>query len=149
MSYDRECEYCGAENAANRDSCWKCSASFTAPGEFIGAVAAARAPTTDRSSKLRARYRDGFRAAALIEGFGGAVKIVGFVFAALCLLGGMAVGRLGLILGVVAGAVLGALFFILGVFISSQGQLLKATLDSAVHTSPFLDDEGKAAAMGL
>ena len=52
-------------------------------------------------------------------------------------------------LGIFIGATACALYFVLGVFISAQGQLLKATLDAAVHTSPFLDDEEKAAALGI
>ena len=39
--------------------------------------------------------------------------------------------------------------WIFGALISSQGQLLKATLDSAVNTSPFLDDSERARMMSL
>jgi hypothetical protein len=39
--------------------------------------------------------------------------------------------------------------WIFGALISAQGQLLKATLDSAVNTSPFLDDSERARMMSL
>ena len=149
MSYERKCQNCGAENATNRDFCWKCNASFTAPGGFAGGAAVPGEPMTERSSKLRNRYRDGFRAAAIIDGFGGVVKIIGFIVGTVCLLGGSVAGKSGFMIGIFIGATVCALFFVLGVFISAQGQLLKATLDAAVHTSPFLDDEEKAAALGI
>ncbi|MGZ5483341.1 MAG: hypothetical protein ACXWID_15320 [Pyrinomonadaceae bacterium] len=52
-------------------------------------------------------------------------------------------------IGVIFGALIGGLFFLLGVLISAQGQLLMAHADSAVHTSPFLTDEERASAMSL
>jgi hypothetical protein len=46
-------------------------------------------------------------------------------------------------------ATVGGIIFCLGILISALGQLMLATLDSAVHGSPFLDDEQKAEAMSL
>jgi hypothetical protein len=54
-----------------------------------------------------------------------------------------------ILIGAVFGALVGGLFFLLGVLISAQGQLLKAHADSAVHTSPFLNNEERAIAMSL
>jgi hypothetical protein len=42
-----------------------------------------------------------------------------------------------------------ALFFVLGIIVSAQGQILKANLDSAVNTSPFLTTQQKARVMDL
>ncbi len=39
--------------------------------------------------------------------------------------------------------------WVLGVMISSQGQLMKASLDGAVHSSPFLNNSQKAEVMSL
>jgi hypothetical protein len=54
---------------------------------------------------------------------------------------------------ILGGAVVGGLvwlgFFILGVIICAQGQMLLAVLDSAVHTSPFLNNSLRASIMSL
>jgi len=39
--------------------------------------------------------------------------------------------------------------YVIGVLISALGHILKANLDSAVHSSPFLTDEQRAAVMRL
>jgi hypothetical protein len=52
-------------------------------------------------------------------------------------------------MGAVLGALVGGLFFLFGILISAQGQILLAQADSAIHTSPFLTEEEKAKAMSL
>jgi len=113
------------------------------------------------------RYRDLYRAASLLSGLGTTVKTSGIVVATVILffwfIVGIATvsetsssqftGAVGffvcMIIGVVFGALVGGLFFLLGILISAQGQLLMAHADSAVHTSPFLSDLERAAAMSL
>jgi len=56
--------------------------------------------------------------------------------------------ELGLV-GVFIGIVVGGLGFIFGVMVSAQGQLLKAILDTAVNSSPLLDDDQRARMMSL
>jgi len=50
---------------------------------------------------------------------------------------------------VAVGLVLGAIGFLLGVLVSSGGQITKAALDAAVNTSPFLDNDERARMMSL
>src|ERR1044072_2868622 len=113
------------------------------------------------------RYRDLYRAASLLRGLGATVKTIGIVVAIVILFFWFIVGittasetsssqftgAVGffvcMIIGVVFGALVGGLFFLLGILISAQGQLLMAHADSAVHTSPFLSDVERAAAMSL
>ena len=45
---------------------------------------------------------------------------------------------------VIAGGILALTFFVLGVIISAEGQLLLAALDTAVNSSPFLTDDQRA-----
>jgi len=45
--------------------------------------------------------------------------------------------------GLVFGAALLLLFWVVGTFVSALGQILKAILDTAVNTSPFLTTEEK------
>lgn len=53
------------------------------------------------------------------------------------------------VVGLFSAALVGGLFFLFGVLISAQGQLLLAQADAAVHTSPFLTDKEKAQVMSL
>ena len=58
-------------------------------------------------------------------------------------------GAVGFFAGLLVGGVTFAFFFVLGVAVSAQGQLTRATLDSAVNSSPFLTNEERAEAMSL
>jgi hypothetical protein len=42
-------------------------------------------------------------------------------------------------MGLAAAAAVGIPFYALGIMVSAAGQVLKATLDTAIHTSPFFD----------
>ncbi len=119
------------------------------------------------------RYRDLYRAARLLTGLGTTVKTIGIIVAAVIFLFWFIVGIATVsadtsnspfaaqsssgvvgffvctIIGVIFGALVGGLFFLFGILISAQGQLLMAHADSAVHTSPFLSDKERAAAMSL
>jgi hypothetical protein len=47
-------------------------------------------------------------------------------------------------IGFMSGVVSGALFYVLGVLISAQGQIILATLDTAVSCTPLLSNEEKS-----
>ena len=51
--------------------------------------------------------------------------------------------------GFLLGLIVAALFFVVGIIVAAQGQLLKATLDTALHSSPFLTDDLRASIMSL
>jgi hypothetical protein len=123
------------------------------------------------------RYLDLYRVARLLIALGTTVKGVGVVLAIIIFLFWLVVGFIAssqtqpsspfgpsranaatiqigslfafIVLGLVSAALVGGLFFLLGVLISAQGQLLLAQADSAVHTSPFLTDKEKATVMSL
>jgi hypothetical protein len=44
----------------------------------------------------------------------------------------------GIVIGLILGLVIGLPLYLLGVLISAQGQILSATLDTAVNTSPLI-----------
>jgi len=99
--------------------------------------------------QLEVRYSDGYKAAKAIVGFGNLVKILGAVAGVIIALVALSVpGAL-----FVGGAVLGGLvwlgLFVGGIVICAQGQLLLATLDSAVNTSPFLDNLQRSSIMSI
>jgi hypothetical protein len=93
---------------------------------------------------LISRYDDAYLVAHTVDAAGRTVKVVGLVVAALIALGGFAVvSKLDVAFGFgFAGLLVGALaalpFYALGVLVSAQAQILKATLDTAVNTSPLL-----------
>lgn len=103
------------------------------------------------------RYRDAYPSAAVIEAAGNFTKIIGGIIALIVFCGVAFIGSQnpagGGLYGMVGGFILavpvGGTFYMSGVFMVAQGQLLKATLDSAVQTSPFLTNDEKADVMGL
>jgi hypothetical protein len=129
--------------------------------------------STQRSNytaKAMKRYWNAYLVARTTAGIGGAIKVFAF-------LSGITVAVIGLYLGqqrygspnpifqyreltvgpnhifqfggLVAGVVVVIPLYILGVLVAARGQMLKASLDEAVHTSPFLTDEQRAAVMSL
>lgn len=58
-------------------------------------------------------------------------------------------GQTGVLIAIVLGGLVGLLLYVVGVIVAAQGQMLKATLDSAVNSSPFLTHEHKAEIMSL
>jgi hypothetical protein len=92
------------------------------------------------------RYLDSYRVAKVLNGLGYTIKIIAMLAGGLVALIGY--GTFGAF-GVVAGLLLGAIGFVLGILVSAIGQLVKATLDGAVNTSPFLDNNERARIMSL
>lgn len=109
--------------------------------------------------KVLGRYRDGYRAARMTVVLGIVIRVLGAllglaVMLILSVLGsssgeGSRVGFEGLGLGLFFGFTIFAVFFVLGVLVSSLGQLRKASLDAAVNSSPFLTNEERAEVMSL
>jgi hypothetical protein len=104
------------------------------------------------------RYRDAYSVANNMERFGNAIKSIGIGLAILLFLliavftsslrSSNSVGTI-LFSGVILALLTGVFFFSIGTWISAQGQLLKATLDTAVNSSPFLTNDQKASVMSL
>lgn len=142
------CSNCGATPRSAADVfCRSCGASLgSRPGESV---------TSQSSSEqvVLNRYRDGFRVARFVVGLGRTIKIVGWILVAVILLGSViSLATLGFrvaIGGVLLSGVLALGFWVCGVMVSAQGQVLQATLDTAVATSPFLTNPGRAEAMGV
>ena len=115
-----------------------------------------------RSANVVKKIKDAYRVAGVIVGLGKVLKIIGIVVACLSLLGGIigysampsvegagAVKLIMIVYGVFGAVFSWLIFWLWGVVISAVGQLLRATLDGAVHTSPFLSDDQRAEAMGV
>jgi hypothetical protein len=125
-------------------------------GRQYGSSAANSADDTFRSGQqgdVTSRYKDAYLTAGAISGIGGVIKALGIIFGLILILIGFIAGsELGIIVvlsSLVSGVLGGTILYVIGVLVSAQGQILKATLDTAVHTSPFLNDDQRLAAMRL
>ena len=127
--------------------------AFGGSGAFIDARPSDSASTTTLSSSpVVNRYRYAYRVANALVGLGNGLKILGPCLAgAIILLSISMADKLGaLALGaIIPAGIPGVLFWIAGVIFAAQGQLVQATLDSAVASSPFLTDSERADVMGL
>ena len=97
---------------------------------------------------IRSRYRDAYLVGTMLIGLGNTIKIVGGVIAGIIAVMSLSAGALG-ILGLIMAAISGGLAWVCGVIVTAQGQILRATLDTAVASSPFLTDDQRLQAMGL
>jgi len=112
-------------------------------------------PASGRHTAVIRRYTDAYRVGSAIVALGTAIKVVGVVLAVLVLLvmlgtpsnpfTGPALKFAGIILSITI-AVAG---WVWGVIVTAQGQILRATLDTAVANSPFLNDGERGEAMGI
>jgi hypothetical protein len=101
-----------------------------------------------RSVGVQTRYIDAYRVAGTVNAFGQAIKIAGLIFGAVIFVN-IAESMRSPGTALIAGAVIGGIFFVIGIIVSAQGQMLKAVVDTAVNSSPFLDDNQRAATMSL
>jgi hypothetical protein len=113
------------------------------------------------------RYRDAYRVANTVNSFGLIIKIIAIIIGILSFLIGVSVMGAGssaargpdfgaaAIAGVFGGMIIffgilsGAFFFIVGILVSAQGQVLMASLDNAVNSSPFLTNAHRVKVMSL
>jgi hypothetical protein len=166
------CPNCYRENQGNRQHCWKCgahrdgrpmekAAELSTPHEGRSTTAESKVHTRDPESRevraLMSRYWDAYVVARVTVGVGEGIKAIAIGLAALIVLGALLVaaqasggGAIVIFLaGVIAAAAVGGQFYLLGLIVMAQGQILKASLDGAVNTSPFLENEHRAKIMSL
>ena len=106
------------------------------------------------STRATNRYRDGYLVGRAIDGIGSFVKAIGLILGVLVALGTMVggsgtLGAASLPIGLLLGLIVACPLYVLGVLVSSSGQMLKASLDAAVHTSRFLTDAQRMKVMSL
>jgi hypothetical protein len=98
------------------------------------------------------RYTDAYRVARTVTAFGVTVKIVAIIIGGVIALAGLvAASQSGIfaLAGILVAAVVSIPIYILGVLVSAQGQTLKATLDTAVYSSPLLTKDQMRQIMSL
>jgi len=174
-----KCVNCGKSNRDNRQICWNCETGKDGSPPGSQAVAEIKKQTVEQASisdqqsqsiqssrstvaesrealSLMGRYRDAYIYARFIVGVGTFIKGVGITLAILLFLVLSATGSIiktnpliSLFTGVIIGGGVGVFFYIWGILISAVGQILTASLDSAVNVSPFLTDKQRARIMSL
>ena len=123
------------------------------------AVISTFVPESSDSTATILRYQDGYRTAEVTVTFGRTVTLAGIFLAGLVFMGGLVEFILNpsehdafpvVFASLIGCAVLFVLVSqILGMGLRSQGQLMRATLDSDVNSSPFLSNAQRALAMSL
>src|SRR2546425_9548069 len=131
------------------------------PGAVLGMVEQSRTGAMNafagrHSPAVSKRYKDAYDVAQTTVRMGVSIKIAGllvgaglFVLFSLMLFAQTEKNGLMLIAGLVLAMIVGGAIYAVGVMISAQGQLLLATLDSAINGSPFLTDEQRAQVMSV
>ena len=127
-----------------------------ARASFPGSNQSVTVPSLATQRQAASRYADAYTTAGAVTGLSVVIKItgigLGFIicFAAF-IVGSNTPGLEGFIIGfgLIFGIVTGIVLYLIGILAGALGQLLKASLDSAVHSSPFLDENQKASTMRL
>ena len=108
-------------------------------------------------SNVAKRYRDAYLVATAAIAFATIIKALGWLIAILTWVAGFifvsqqhgdSQGAF-FVAALIAGVLPLIVFYFFGVLVAASGQILRASLDTAVHSSPFLDDQQKSAAMGI
>jgi hypothetical protein len=162
------CTKCNHDNSLAVEQCFFCGLPKdgsprpeSSEAQIAGATATT-SPADRNASSVMNRYNDAYLVARSCAGIGKVISVIGLIVT----IGGVLSFLVGLVstgapkneatllagllipLGLVS-AMGGLLLYCLGVFIGAHGQLLKATLDAAVNSSPFLTDSQRAKTMSL
>ena len=95
------------------------------------------------------RYKDSYLLARTITTFGSIVKFLAFLVGGVIALIALSQGSQYVVIGVALGIFIVLPIYILGVLVSAMGQILKATLDTAVNTSPLITKDEMRQIMSL
>jgi hypothetical protein len=146
--------------------------TWASPETRAWAVAQVQAPGKTPTSQMLTRYSDAYIVARTTTAVGKTVKVLSIILGVLLTFAGWSLAsRLGAAASAVTGGATGSVnigsmfmnllagpllgftvalpIFLLGVLVSAQGQVLKASLDSAVNSSPFLSREDVIKVMSL
>lgn len=151
------CPKCGNVTDTTSHYCEHCAADLSQ----IRNQAQTENSESSAAKSLKKRYWDAYVVARTTVGIGRGIKFVGALLGILIFLGfllaasntrtlrGSDAPIIGAVVGGASGLFVWLIFFIWGVLVSAQGQILKASLDGAVNSSPFLDNEQRARIMSL
>lgn len=103
------------------------------------------------------RYRDGYLVAKATIRFATLIKILGWIAAITTWIAALVIGseQIGgaedkavvIFSGLIFGTIQLLMVYVFGVLLAAVGQVLRATLDTAVYSSPFLTESEKASSV--
>jgi hypothetical protein len=165
------CPICGKQTDTTSNYCEHCAGDLRQFRQRPQPIIQAEQQITDapnnndepaEAKSLKKRYWDAYTVARTTVGIGTTIKTVGAILGFLIFFGVLLIANnqrgyasrndaqlFGLIFGAIWGGLVFLVFFIWGVLVSAQGQILKASLDGAVNSSPFLTNEQRARIMSL
>jgi hypothetical protein len=115
-----------------------------------GEMGTAPAMAKSYFGRLADRYRDAYGVAASLVSLGNTVKRCSFLLAGgVIVISLVSMSLYVLVAALFAAAFIGAVTYAFGRFLAAQGQFMSAMLDTAVNTSPHLQESEKASIMGL
>jgi len=156
------CSKCKEQCEDNFDSCWSCGTGRDGSAPPPELSESRSKPNTTQSTQqllvgkrgVISRYSDAYTVAHTITGLGSTIKGIGVIIGLVIALMGFHVadstqsGQLALE-GLILGVIVCIPIYILGILVSTLGQILKATIDTAVHTSPMLTKDDMKKIMSL
>jgi hypothetical protein len=156
----RQCPICGKnynllEMLRAPDPCFQCERSKADKEDSTSVIQTPSRSPDDLASSAYRRYRNAYLVARATTAIGAAVKFIGVALGLLIVVAAFMWGvqtekaGQGLTTGLILGAVVAIALYVLGVLVSALGEVLKATLDTSVHGSPFLKREDMARVMSL
>jgi len=155
-----KCKKCGEELEDSFDSCWKCNTpdDGSSPRLTSSPISTTKTSRSEQGSlpsttSVTQRYSDAYLMARTINGIGTVVKLIAIILCGCILLGSIIEFSKESVLSgfavIIAAFVTAIPIYILGVLAAALGEILKATLDTAVTNSPFLKKEEMAKVMSL
>ncbi len=136
--------------------CPRCNVELSAPvgsSPTQGAATGTLVSTSPDGSSMMSRYRDAYLHARTVTAFGATVKGLAYLFWGIIviigLLASQSYGFLPLLGSVFLGGFLAVPVYVLGVLVSAQGQMVKATLDTAVNSSQLITKDEMRTIMSL
>lgn len=124
-------------------------------------IALAQPPESSEGKNASARYEDAYLHAGRVVQAGDAIQTAGWILGGLIFCGAVFAAHTVTVVetraadwlppgGLTIGAVIAVfLFWLVGILVGARGQHLKASLDSAVNSSPFLSNAQRAKVMSL
>jgi hypothetical protein len=106
-------------------------------------------PKAVDAEALSHRYRDSYAVSRVIIGAGSGVKRAGFFVGILLAIASFAADGNWILIGLCGTLLTTISFYVTGVIIEAQGQILRASLDTAVNSSPLLENQQKAEILAL
>lgn len=121
------------------------------PDPTVAEAARAAERSTETATN---RYFDAYLTARTITGVAALIKMLAIAFPITAFVAGVAIsGEARDIRLILSGSLLaifsGVSIYVLGILVSALGHILKANLDTAVHSSPFLSDDQRASIMSI